>query len=131
MRNKANFPKSQIFITAALATGYNEKMELDTWLKRTQTKPILSRLSAIALATAEAKSRDLPKKLSASGGNSLLELIFLLGCRRVWLGFLDLSGLFAFLSLGRCYARRICFPVTAFAAEHAFYIIALNGTREC
>jgi hypothetical protein len=64
--------------------NYSEKIKMDTWSKRTQTKPILpayvagkialsevegpvttnsSRLSAIALATAEAQSRDLSKQL--------------------------------------------------------------------
>ena len=41
MQNKANFRKSQMFITVVLITNYNEKTKLDTWSKRTQTKPIL------------------------------------------------------------------------------------------
>jgi hypothetical protein len=40
MQNKANFSKSQMLITATLATNYSEKCKLDTWSKRTQTKPI-------------------------------------------------------------------------------------------
>jgi hypothetical protein len=41
MRNKPNFQKSQIFITAISTMDYSEKMKLDTWSKQTQTKPIL------------------------------------------------------------------------------------------
>ena len=44
MRNKANFSKSQMFITLLKIRDYNEKMKLDTWSKRTQTKPIYSEL---------------------------------------------------------------------------------------
>jgi hypothetical protein len=78
MQNEANFQKSQVVVTQVLTTNYNEKCKMDTWSKRTQTKPILpapmagkialslvegpvqdrtilSRLSAIALATAEAQ----------------------------------------------------------------------------
>jgi hypothetical protein len=39
MRNKANFPKSQMFITLLKTTNYNEKVALDSWSKQTQTKP--------------------------------------------------------------------------------------------
>jgi hypothetical protein len=55
MRNKPNFQKSQIFITLISTTNYNEKFNLDTWSKRTQTKPILSAAQAdkIALSAAE------------------------------------------------------------------------------
>jgi hypothetical protein len=49
MRNKANFRKSQMFITAIPTMIYSEKMKLDTWSKQTQTKP---NLPAIALAKA-------------------------------------------------------------------------------
>jgi hypothetical protein len=41
MRNKANFSKSQMFVTQVLTSNCNEKLKLDTWLKQTQTKPIL------------------------------------------------------------------------------------------
>ena len=41
MRNKANFRKSQMFITIILTMSYSEKMKLDTWSKQTQSKPIL------------------------------------------------------------------------------------------
>jgi hypothetical protein len=44
MQNKANFRKSQMFITAVSTTNYNEKMKLDTWSKRTQTNPIYGEL---------------------------------------------------------------------------------------
>jgi len=44
MQNKANFQKSQMFITVVSTTNYNKKMTLDTWSKRTQTKPIYSEL---------------------------------------------------------------------------------------
>jgi hypothetical protein len=40
MSNKANLGQSQMFITVISTTNYNEKMKLDTWSKRTQTKPI-------------------------------------------------------------------------------------------
>ena len=40
MQNKANFSKSQMFITSINTSNYNEKSELDTWSKQTQTKPI-------------------------------------------------------------------------------------------
>ncbi len=43
MQNEPNFQKSQMFITVILTTNYSEKSTLDTWSKRTQTKPILSR----------------------------------------------------------------------------------------
>jgi len=41
MPNKANFLKSQMFITSIKTMNYSEKLKLDTWSKRTQTKPIL------------------------------------------------------------------------------------------
>jgi hypothetical protein len=41
MSNKANFQKSQMFITLMKTMNYNEKMKLNTWSKRTQSKPIL------------------------------------------------------------------------------------------
>jgi hypothetical protein len=41
MQNKANFQKSQMFITLISTMIYNEKSTMDTWSKRTQTKPIL------------------------------------------------------------------------------------------
>ena len=39
MRNEPNFRKSQMFITLVLTMDYNEKAAVDTWSKRTQTKP--------------------------------------------------------------------------------------------
>jgi hypothetical protein len=42
MRNKANFQKSQMFITASVTMNYSEKYKLDTWSKQTQSNPILS-----------------------------------------------------------------------------------------
>jgi hypothetical protein len=54
MRNEPNFSKSQIFITSMKTMSYNEKSELDTWSKRTQTKPILpASAGKIALSKAE------------------------------------------------------------------------------
>ena len=41
MRNEPNLRQSQIFITLTSKMSYNEKCELDTWSKRTQTNPIL------------------------------------------------------------------------------------------
>ncbi len=41
MPNKANLGQSQIFVTPVSTMTYNEKLKLDTWSKRTQTKPIL------------------------------------------------------------------------------------------
>jgi hypothetical protein len=41
MQNKANFQKSQMFITTIITTNYNEKWTMDTWSKQTQSKPIL------------------------------------------------------------------------------------------
>jgi RNA polymerase sigma-70 factor, ECF subfamily len=41
MRNKPNFPKSQMFIKVVSTTNYNEKWTMDTWSKQTQTNPIL------------------------------------------------------------------------------------------
>ena len=58
MRNEPNFQKAKKVVRQVLTTNYNEKWTLDTWSKRTQTKPILSR----------AQSRDLSKQLFASGG---------------------------------------------------------------
>jgi len=40
MQNKANFQKSQMFITPISTMNYNEKWILDTWSKRTQSNPI-------------------------------------------------------------------------------------------
>ena len=45
MRNEANFPKSQMFITLIRTTNYNKKWTMDTWSKRTQTNPIYSELA--------------------------------------------------------------------------------------
>jgi hypothetical protein len=42
MPNKANFQKSQMFITPVLTGNYSEKYKLDTWSKQTQSKPILT-----------------------------------------------------------------------------------------
>ena len=54
MPNKANFRKSQIFITLISTTSYSGKMKLDTWSKRTQTKPILPAVAGkIALSEVE------------------------------------------------------------------------------
>jgi hypothetical protein len=39
MRNEPNLGKSQMFITVISTTNYNEKLKMDTWSKRTQTKP--------------------------------------------------------------------------------------------
>jgi hypothetical protein len=50
MQNEPNFSKSQMFITLVLTIGYNEKSKLDTWSKRTQTKPILSAYVADKIA---------------------------------------------------------------------------------
>jgi len=50
MQNEPNFQKSQMFITVISAMNYNEKMTMDTWLKRTQTKPIYSELACPELA---------------------------------------------------------------------------------
>jgi len=52
MQNEPNFRKSRMFITVISTTNYNEKVALDSWSKRTQTNPNLSR----------AKSRDLSNK---------------------------------------------------------------------
>jgi hypothetical protein len=55
MRNEPNFSKSQIFVTLIKTTNYSKKCKLDTWSKRTQTKPILSAAQAdkIALSVVE------------------------------------------------------------------------------
>jgi len=41
MQNEPNFQKSQVFITSRKTSNYGEKHTLDTWLKQTQTNPIL------------------------------------------------------------------------------------------
>jgi hypothetical protein len=46
MRNKANFRKSQMFITVVSTMNYNEKWTMDTWSKQTQTNPILKGILA-------------------------------------------------------------------------------------
>jgi hypothetical protein len=46
MQNEPNFQKSQMFITIVSTMNYSEKSKLDTWSKRTQTKPILKSASA-------------------------------------------------------------------------------------
>jgi hypothetical protein len=54
MRNEPNFSKSQMFITAISTRIYNEKFKMDTWSKRTQTKPILPAVAGkIALSEVE------------------------------------------------------------------------------
>ncbi len=42
MPNKANFQKSQMFITASVTMNCNEKCIMDTWSKQTQSKPNLT-----------------------------------------------------------------------------------------
>jgi hypothetical protein len=42
MRNKPNFPKSQMFITLISTTNYSEKQTMDTWSKQTQSNPTCS-----------------------------------------------------------------------------------------
>ncbi len=49
MQNKANFQKSQMFITSMKTTNYNEKMKMDTWSKRTQSNPTRSELACTEL----------------------------------------------------------------------------------
>ena len=44
MRNEPNFSKSQMFITLIKTTNYNKNWTMDTWSKRTQTKPIQSQI---------------------------------------------------------------------------------------
>jgi hypothetical protein len=41
MQNKANFKKSQMFVTQELTSNCGEKVKMDIWSKQTQTKPIL------------------------------------------------------------------------------------------
>jgi hypothetical protein len=54
MQNEPNLSKSQIFITSINTMDYNEKCKLDTWSKRTQTKPILPAMAGkIALSAVE------------------------------------------------------------------------------
>jgi hypothetical protein len=54
MRNEPNFQKSQMLVTAISTMNYSEKMKLDTWSKRTQTKPILPAIAGkIALSAVE------------------------------------------------------------------------------
>jgi hypothetical protein len=70
MRNKANFQKSQMFITVISAMSYNEKLTLDTWSKRTQTNPILPAMSGkIALPV----RHSFPVLRSFSEGGSEVE----------------------------------------------------------
>jgi hypothetical protein len=64
MQNKANFQKSQMFITIVSITNYNEKWTMDTWSKRTQTNPILSRAQSPALSLSN--GRDLSKTTIAA-----------------------------------------------------------------
>jgi hypothetical protein len=53
MQNEPNLKQSQIFITSIKTMSYNEKSKLDTWSKRTQTKPILPAIAGkIALSEA-------------------------------------------------------------------------------
>jgi len=66
MRNEPNFQKSQMFITVILTMTYNEKTEMDTWSKRTQTNPTCSELVEPIL-------KDRPfDKLRAGGFGGLL-----------------------------------------------------------
>jgi len=64
MQNEPNFSKSQMFITVVSTTNYNEKPAMDTWLKRTQTKPILP---------AMAGKIALPVRHSLGDGGSAVE----------------------------------------------------------
>jgi hypothetical protein len=61
MQNEPNFQNAEMIVTSVMAMTTNNEPRTMNYLKQTQTNPILSRLSAIALATAEAKSRDLSK----------------------------------------------------------------------
>jgi hypothetical protein len=74
MRNKANFSKSQMFITVILTTNYNEKLKLDTWSKQTQSKPNLPTIQAgkFALSVAE---RPVQIALSAVEGSNHLSIL--------------------------------------------------------
>src|SRR4030042_521582 len=45
MQNEPNLRQNQTFITTMNIMSYNEKIKLDTWSKRTQTKPILPALN--------------------------------------------------------------------------------------
>ncbi len=53
MQNEPNFSKSQMFINAVKGMNYSEKCKLDTWSKRTQTKPILPATMAGKIALSE------------------------------------------------------------------------------
>jgi hypothetical protein len=53
MQNEPNFSKSQMFITASVTMDCSEKMKMDTWSKRTQTKPILPARVAGKIALSE------------------------------------------------------------------------------
>ncbi len=54
MPNEPNLGQSQIFIIPLYITSYSEKCKLDTWSKRTQTKPILPAIAGkFALSEAE------------------------------------------------------------------------------
>jgi hypothetical protein len=65
MPNKAIFQKSQMFITAITTRNYNEKREMNTWSKQTQSKPILPARVACKIA--------LPVRHSLSDGGSAVE----------------------------------------------------------
>jgi hypothetical protein len=96
MQNEPNFSKSQIFITASSTRNYNEKCKLDTWSKRTQTKPILPAMAGkIALSAVEgpvqgrtilsrAQSRDLLEHLPAPGGVFDFHVLNFAGTSRPW-----------------------------------------------
>jgi hypothetical protein len=53
MQNEPNLGQSQIFITSIKTTSYNKKTKLDTWSKRTQTKPILSAVAPVLRSFSE------------------------------------------------------------------------------
>src|SRR4030042_1221473 len=49
--NEPNFQKSQMFITTIQTMNYNKKLKMDTWSKRTQTKPIYGERSRTCPST--------------------------------------------------------------------------------
>jgi endonuclease/exonuclease/phosphatase family metal-dependent hydrolase len=74
MRNEPNFQKSQMFIKAVTTTNYNEKLTMDTWSKRTQTKPILSTCVADKIALSEVEG---PKQSRTNLIESRCELSYI------------------------------------------------------
>jgi len=75
MQNEPNFSKSQTFTTLLKTTSYSEKCKLDTWSKRTQTKPTCGEQSRTICSELV---EPISNMHSMQGGNKLLKILKIL-----------------------------------------------------